>query len=83
MIFQTGSNQWERFDYWPPATTERKLYLHPQGRLSFVPPRGGSETSVSFSQPEPVTPGEVTEYRINLRDRSHRFRAGHRIMVQV
>jgi predicted acyl esterase len=28
-------------------------------------------------------PGEVAEYIINLRDRSHRFRTGHRIMVQV
>ena len=190
LIFQTGSNQWERFDHWPPVTTERKLYLHPQGRLSFTPPQrseasvsfvsdpakpvpfqrrpvrypegwpgwqaddqrvahgrpdvltwtsepltedlvlagdavahlfaattgrdadwivklidlypdGGPDPAMagyqfmvagevfrarfrkSFSQPEPVTPGEVTGYRINLRDRSHRFPAGHRIMVQV
>ena len=37
----------------------------------------------SFSAPEPVTPNEVVEYSINLRDRSHRFRSGHRLMVQV
>lgn len=37
----------------------------------------------SFEQPEPMVPGEVTPVTINLRDRFHTFRAGHRIMVQV
>ncbi|RZK55997.1 MAG: CocE/NonD family hydrolase [Pedobacter sp.] len=35
-IFITGSNQWKKFDKWPPATTEsRNLYLQPNGKLSF------------------------------------------------
>lgn len=35
-IFITGSNQWKKFDKWPPATTESKnLYLQPNGKLSF------------------------------------------------
>jgi putative CocE/NonD family hydrolase len=35
-IFVTGSNQWKKFDTWPPAATEsRNLYLHPNGKLSF------------------------------------------------
>ncbi|RYG19085.1 MAG: CocE/NonD family hydrolase, partial [Chitinophagaceae bacterium] len=35
-IFITGSNQWKKFDKWPPATTESKnLYLHPNGKLAF------------------------------------------------
>lgn len=37
----------------------------------------------SFSKPEPLVPGEVTEFAINLRTRNHVFRKGHRIMVQV
>jgi hypothetical protein len=37
----------------------------------------------SFSEPAPMVPGEVTPIRIDLRDRFHTFRAGHRIMVQV
>ena len=37
----------------------------------------------SFSDPEPVVPGEVTAYEISLRSRNHTFRAGHRIMVQI
>ena len=35
-IFVTGSNQWKKFNTWPPAETENKnLYLHPNGRLAF------------------------------------------------
>ncbi len=37
----------------------------------------------SFSEPEAMVPGEVTPIRINLRDRYHTFKAGHRIMIQV
>lgn len=37
----------------------------------------------SFSKPEPVKPGEVNEFEVRLRTRNHRFRKGHRIMVQV
>jgi uncharacterized protein len=37
----------------------------------------------SFENPEPMTPGEVTSVRIDLRDRYHTFKAGHRLMVQV
>ncbi len=37
----------------------------------------------SFETPEPLTPDQVTEFKINLRTRNHLFRKGHRIMVQV
>ena len=37
----------------------------------------------SLEIPEPVTPGEVTYYRIDLNSRHHCFRAGHKIMVQM
>ena len=37
----------------------------------------------SYREPEPVVPNEITPYAISLRDRDHRFLAGHRIMVQV
>lgn len=37
----------------------------------------------SFTDPEPMVPGQVTEIRIDLRDRYHTFRRGHRVMVQV
>lgn len=37
----------------------------------------------SFSNPEPVNPGEINEYRIDLHAINHVFKSGHRIMVQV
>jgi putative CocE/NonD family hydrolase len=36
-----------------------------------------------FDEPQPVTPGKVEEYSINLRAADHVFKKGHRIMVQV
>jgi hypothetical protein len=37
-IFETGSNEWKKYDQWPPKNTvEKKLYLHPDGKLSFSP----------------------------------------------
>jgi putative CocE/NonD family hydrolase len=37
----------------------------------------------SFERPEPFTPGKVEELTIDLLTRSHVFKQGHRIMVQV
>jgi len=37
----------------------------------------------SFEKPEPITPGQVNEYVIDLHGNDHRFLKGHRIMVQV
>ncbi len=37
----------------------------------------------SYSNPEPLVPGEPTALTIDLRDKNHRFFKGHRIMVQV
>jgi len=36
-----------------------------------------------FEAPEPMRPGEITAIDIDLRDRFHTFKTGHRIMVQV
>ena len=37
----------------------------------------------SFEDPEAMVPGQITEIDIDLRDRFHTFKAGHRIMVQI
>jgi putative CocE/NonD family hydrolase len=37
----------------------------------------------SFSKPEPITPGKVEEYTIDLHGADHVFKKGHKIMVQV
>jgi putative CocE/NonD family hydrolase len=37
----------------------------------------------SLETPEPITPNQVTEYKIDLHPNDHVFQKGHRIMVQV
>ncbi len=37
----------------------------------------------SFEKPEPITPGAVEPYSIDLHWGHHAFRKGHRVMVQV
>jgi predicted acyl esterase len=37
----------------------------------------------SLHTPEPITPNQVTEYKIDLHPNDHVFLKGHRIMVQV
>ncbi|MGC2530274.1 MAG: CocE/NonD family hydrolase [Candidatus Acidiferrum sp.] len=37
----------------------------------------------SFEKPEPLKPGEVTPFTIDLHTQDHVFKKGHRIMVQV
>ena len=37
----------------------------------------------SFSNPEPFTPGKITNVKVNLPDVAHTFKKGHKIMVQV
>ena len=37
----------------------------------------------SFERPEPITPGAVTAFTIDLHTANHVFKKGHRIMVQV
>jgi len=39
MVFQTGSNVWEKYDSWPPKSAQpKKLYFQANGRLSWEPP---------------------------------------------
>ncbi|MEO0558786.1 MAG: CocE/NonD family hydrolase [Bacteroidota bacterium] len=37
----------------------------------------------SFSDPEPFTPGEVTEVTFDMQDVAHTFKRGHKMMVHV
>ncbi|MEM8895590.1 MAG: CocE/NonD family hydrolase [Bacteroidota bacterium] len=39
-VFETGTNQWRKFDSWPPENLiYRNLFLHKGKRLAFRPPR--------------------------------------------
>jgi putative CocE/NonD family hydrolase len=63
--FQTGSNVWRRYDRWPPqqGITERKLYFHSEGKLSFDAP-GELEAFDSYvsdpANPVPYRPRPIT-----------------------
>ncbi|MGV6831937.1 MAG: CocE/NonD family hydrolase [bacterium] len=37
----------------------------------------------SYENPEPFTPGEITEVNVPLQDILHTFKKGHRIMIQI
>lgn len=59
-VFFTGANEWKQFDQWPPAgKTDRPLYLHPNGKLSWEKPAG--KNSFSEYTSDPKTPVPYTE----------------------
>jgi putative CocE/NonD family hydrolase len=42
-VFETGSNQWRRYDSWPPKNGEpREIYLSANGGLSFAAPQSAA-----------------------------------------
>ncbi len=56
--FQTGSNEWKTYDQWPPLNraTERKLYFHADGKLSFDPPTKDGENEFDSYISDPAHP---------------------------
>lgn len=56
-MFETGKNEWRRFDSWPPANVVRRsLYLYPGGKLSFAPPAGRQKFDEYVSDPAKPVP---------------------------
>ena len=48
-LFETGLNQWEAYDQWPPrGSHSRKIYLRAAGEASFDAPTGDEETFDSY-----------------------------------
>ena len=65
VVFETGSNEWRRYETWPPATglSERRLYLGARRSLSFNAPADASGYDEYVSDPEnpvPYRPRPVT-----------------------
>ncbi|RPA66548.1 CocE/NonD family hydrolase [Cyclobacteriaceae bacterium YHN15] len=55
-IFDTGKNEWQKFDSWPPKDIENKiLYPHGNGTLSMEAPKG-NEVSTFVSDPAKPVP---------------------------
>ena len=49
LVFQSGSNRWEKYDSWPPrSASPAKLYLRDGGRLSFDAPSEDGERFDSY-----------------------------------
>jgi putative CocE/NonD family hydrolase len=55
--FETGTNQWRKFDAWPPRNTvARTLYFHPGGKLSFEPPSSSPAAEFDEYTSDPAKP---------------------------
>lgn len=56
-LFETGTNQWRRFDTWPPQQArEKTLYLRAGGKLSFEAPTENDAVDEYVSDPNRPVP---------------------------
>lgn len=56
-LFETGTNQWRRFDAWPPKQAQEKsIYLRAGGKLSFDPPTENEAFDEYTSDPQKPVP---------------------------
>lgn len=54
-VFETGVNQWRRFDSWPPPKAQSQtLYLAPEGKLATQPPAAASHEEYISDPAKPV-----------------------------
>jgi len=79
-VFETGTDQWRRFDAWPPASvTRRTLYFHPRGALSFEPPAAKNDEFDEYisdpAKPVPFTQEPTTGYPRSYPIEDQRFAA--------
>jgi putative CocE/NonD family hydrolase len=58
LAFETGANEWKRYDAWPPKgkVETTRLYLQPQGKLAFAPPSSGSGEGFDEYVSDPAKP---------------------------
>jgi len=64
IVFETGSNQWKRYDHWPPLNVaEEKLYIVANGNISFESPLEEGSDSYTSDPDKPVA--WSSEIRIN------------------
>lgn len=61
LVFSSGSNEWHRFDQWPPpGLVPTSLYFNDAGRLTFDPPTGPTSDSDSYVS-DPANPVPYTQ----------------------
>jgi len=58
LTFETGSNRWTSFEAWPPRAnvTQRNLYFHAHGQLSYNPPPTGAQPQFDSYVSDPAHP---------------------------
>ncbi|SRR5579883_287098 len=57
IVFETGTNEWRRFDAWPPKdAVPTTFYLHAGGALSTTPPGAGEPPDHYVSDPRRPVP---------------------------
>jgi len=76
ITFQTGANEWKSYDQWPPhnITSDRKLYFHANGKLSFDPPEGATETGPRAFDSYISDPANPVPYRPRPIEATYYFR---------
>jgi hypothetical protein len=56
-VFQTGTNRWEKYDSWPPASTRAtNIYMRAGGELSFDPPTSDEAEAYDSYISDPARP---------------------------
>jgi uncharacterized protein len=56
-VFETGSNEWETYDRWPPrGVTDATYYFHESGKLTQAPPRAATGFDEYVSDPGKPVP---------------------------
>ena len=77
-VFETGMNQWRKFDHWPPlGTASKTLFLNTQGTLSWQPGKAQAydEYVSDSNKPVPYIGHVVMRMRADYMTEDQRFAA--------
>ena len=79
-MFETGTQQWRRFDTWPPRNVQMKtLFFRAGGQLTFAPPGEGGDAFDEYvsdpMKPVPFTIEVTTDYPRGYPTHDQRFAA--------
>jgi hypothetical protein len=80
LMFETGTNEWRRYDAWPPKNVQPKtLYFAANGQLRFDPPKDGvgafDEYVSDPNRPVPFVETQATDVPQEYMDADQRFAA--------